>query len=69
MSKNMIRSCIDLLPVAGGATGAAAAAESLPSVQSAIVFVVMTIAGAIIGYLVKLGLDLIFKHKNKCNGK
>lgn len=69
MPKNMIRSYIDLLPVAGGATGAAVAAESLPSVQSAIVFVVMTIAGAIIGYLVKLGLDLIFKHKSKSNGK
>ena len=61
----MIRSCIDLLPVVGGATGAAAAAESLPSVQSAIVFVIMTIAGAVIGYLVKLGLDAIFKHKKK----
>ena len=69
MSKNMFYKITDLLPIAGGATGAATAAESLPSVQSAIVFVVMTIAGAIIGYLVKIGLDLIFKHKNKCNGK
>jgi hypothetical protein len=65
MTKNMFRSLTDLLPVAGGATGAATAAERLPSVQSIIVFIVMTIVGAIIGYLVKLGLDCIFKHKDK----
>ena len=65
----MFRSLTELLPVAGGATGAAAAAESLPSVQSVIVFVVMTIAGALIGYMVKLGLDCIFKNKLKDNGK
>lgn len=64
MTKNMFRSLTDLLPVAGGATGAAAAADSIPSVQSIIFFVIMTIAGAVIGYLVKLGLDCIFKKKH-----
>jgi len=69
MSKNMFSKITDLLPIAGGATGAATAAESLPSVQSVIVFVIMTIAGAVIGYVVKIGLDCIFKHKNKSDGK
>jgi len=63
MSKSMFRSLTDLLPIAGGATGAATAAEAMPSVQSVIVFIIMTIAGAVIGYLVKLGLDKIFNKK------
>ena len=54
MTKNMFRCFTDLLPIAGGATGAAAAADNIPSVQSIIVFVIMTVAGAAIGYLVKL---------------
>lgn len=69
MSKNMFYKITDLLPIAGGATGAATAAENLPSVQSVIVFVIMTIAGAVIGYVVKLVLDCIFKHNNKKDGK
>ncbi len=48
MSKNMFSKITYYLPIAGSATGAATAAESLPSVQSVIVFVVMTIACAVI---------------------
>lgn len=53
----------DILPVVGGASGGFAAAEALPSVQSVLVYIGMTIIGAIVGYLVKILLDKIFKHK------
>lgn len=68
MSKNMFRCLTDLLPVAGGASGAAVAAETaLPSVGSILVFVGMTVLGAVVGYMVKLVLDKIFNKKT--NGK
>ena len=57
----------DILPVVGGASGAAVAAdtEKLFTAHDVIVFVIMTIAGAVIGYLVKLLMDKIFKKHGK----
>jgi len=63
----MFRTFSDLLPVIGGASGGAIAADKQPliTVNSVLVFVAMTIAGAVIGYFVKLLLDRICKPKNK----
>lgn len=66
MQNNMFRfSFTDLFPVFGGAMGAAEGAENLPSIQSIVVYIGMTILGALIGYAVKMILDLIvLKRKN-----
>jgi len=65
----MLKSFTDLLPVVGGASGGALAADkaSLITVGSVLVFIGMTITGAVIGYFVKMLLDKIVKKKT--NGK
>jgi hypothetical protein len=61
----------DVFPVGGGAAGAASQAkqfEYLPTWEAVIATIIITIIGAFVGYLVKLGLDIIFcKIKKKYN--
>lgn len=59
-------SITDLFPVLGGAFGAAESADKLPSIQSILIYIGMTILGALIGYVVKMILDMIvLKKKNE----
>lgn len=71
MLKQMFRfiCSTDFLPVVGGASGGVAAAELLPSVQAVTTYVIMAAIGAVVGYLMKLLLDIIFKPKKRKDGK
>lgn len=59
----------DTLPVIGGATGAVSQAPKftsfLPTWETIIGTIILTIIGAVVGYLVKLYLDKIFKCKEQ----
>lgn len=69
-SGNMFKlSFSDMFPVFGGAIGAAEGAEKLPSIQSILVYIGMTILGALIGYAVKMFLDLIILKKKNAEMK
>lgn len=58
----------DVLPVAGGGIGAYSQASNIlaffPTAETIISSIVITAIGAIVGYLIKLALDKIFKKKN-----
>ena len=55
----------DVFPVFGGAIGASQGADKIPSVQSILIYIGMTILGALVGYAVKMILDMIvLKKKN-----
>ena len=56
----MIKTTSDIFPIAGGATGALGGAISEPSIsfKAIIIYITLTIMGALIGYLVKTILDV-----------
>lgn len=58
----------DVFPIGGGAAGAASQAKQfsyLPTWEAVIATIIITIIGALVGYLVKLGLDVIFRKIRK----
>lgn len=61
MSKDMfIFKPSDIFPVVGGASGSVIALDH-PFISSWYGFIIMTVVGAMIGYFVKLLLDLLIK--------
>lgn len=65
MSENTYNKLNTLLPVFGGASGAASQVHKLtaffPSWETLISSIIITVVGAVIGYLVKVLLDRVFK--------
>lgn len=60
----------DTLPVFGGAGGAISQAPEmsyLPTAQAIVTTIIITILGAVIGYIVKLMLDITFKNYKRKN--
>jgi hypothetical protein len=58
----------DIFPVGGGAVGAASQAKQfdyLPTWEAVIATIIITVIGAIFGYLIKLGLDIVFSKIKK----
>lgn len=60
----------DTLPIIGGASGAASQIDKitpyLPTMEAVTSTIIITVVGAVIGYLVKLAMDRLFKcNKNK----
>jgi len=65
MKIEMINTIKNILPLLGGAGGAASQinrlTEYLPNLETIIASIIITIIGAVTGYLVKILLDRIFK--------
>jgi len=57
----------DSIPVIGGSAGAVAG--SLPTHDMVITTVILAIIGALVGYLVKIGLDRIVKYRKDKKNK
>ena len=57
----------DIFPVAGGATGAVLAPykSMFPTFEAIIYTIVIATIGAVVGYMVKLGLDWVIKQLKK----
>lgn len=63
----VLNHCTDILPVGGGVVGAniSTATGMMPSFSSLVFVFVISLVGAITGYMVKLILDWIFKKLDK----
>lgn len=59
----------NIFPIIGGAGGAFEAvnqtSNSLPSLKSILIYIFLTSLGALVGYLIKMLLDRIFKKIKK----
>ncbi|MCZ2339350.1 MAG: hypothetical protein LC127_14400 [Chitinophagales bacterium] len=70
MTIERLNKLTDILPVLGGAGGAASQINNitpyLPTMEAVTSTIIITVVGAVIGYLVKLAMDRLFKcNKNK----
>jgi len=67
MIEKIYTRCSEALPVIGGAGGAASQIERItqyfPSWETVISSIIITVIGAVTGYLVKVLLDIVFKKK------
>jgi len=69
MRMERLKQLTDILPVLGGASGAATQIDKitpyLPSMEAVTSTIIITAVGAVIGYLVKLVMDRLFMCSDK----
>ena len=53
------------LPVLGGSTGGIITSFILPSAEQMVTTIILAAIGAIVGYFIKLILDIYFKNRTK----
>lgn len=67
MIEKIYTKCSEALPVIGGAGGDASQIKEItayfPSWETVVSSIIITIIGAVTGYLVKVLLDMVFKKK------